>query len=88
MTTFMYVTIVLTTVFVTLILIVDHVERSRMQRISDDPFIQRWMESTEEERLFANFLQRIGVSEDSTDEDIVQAMRQHERVQKILSNMK
>jgi hypothetical protein len=88
MSNFTIVSIVVTCLFVTAILIVDHVEVARANRIASNPHIQQWLSKTEEERSFDAYLRDIGLDGESCPiEELVAAHKQHEMIIKILKTV-
>jgi sensor histidine kinase regulating citrate/malate metabolism len=88
MSNFTIASIVVTCLFVTVVLIVDHVEVARANRIASNPHIQEWLSKSEEERSFQAYLQDIGLDgENCPIEELVAAHKQHEMIVKILKTV-
>lgn len=84
MDTFMFIAIAVTCLFVIAVLVIDHVEVSRHNRLTNDPHFQQWMQKSKEERSFEAYLNEIGLTKDCEIEQLVAAHKQHERIIKIL----
>ena len=88
MSTFTIASIVVTCLFVTAFLIIDHIEVARANRIASNPHIQQWLSKSEEERSFEAYLRDVGIDgENCPIEELVAAHKQHETIVKILKTV-
>ena len=89
MSNFTFVSIVVTCLFVSVVLIVDHIEVARSHRIASNPHVQFWMDRKEEELTFDAYLRDVGIDgENCPIEELVAAHKQHENIIKILKTVR
>lgn len=86
MTNFMLISIVVTTLFVMTVLVVDHIERSRHARLTQNAHLQQWKKAYDEDHSLDAYLNGIGY-QDATIEEIAMAQKQQENIVKILKTM-
>lgn len=88
MSNFTIVSIVVVCLFVTAVLIIDHIEIARTNRINSNPHIQQWLSKSEEERSFAAYLRDVGIDGKNCEiEELIAAKQQHDMIVKILKTV-
>jgi hypothetical protein len=86
MNTFLFIALVVTSLFVLVILIIDHIEVARHARTTQYEVLQQWKAEYDLERRRQAFLDGIGYR-DATDEEISRLAAQQENIRNILNTM-